>query len=171
MFIDFRERGMIRKRERERDRCERNIDWLPPTCTPMGDQTCKPFCIGWHSNKLRNPARVGVDIIKKYETEIIRSSCTHSQILPPFFIPSLNVNHLWRLLLLTISVLPHCNDCVINQQFVSMPDSPLTDEHLKTEDVTYLLSELSIMQKVDAELILAQNSKATTKISSLTKSA
>ena len=52
-----------------------------------------------------------------------------------------------------------------------MPDSPLTDEHLKTEDVTYLLSELSIMQKVDAELILAQNSKATTKISSLTKSA
>ena len=32
MFIDFRERG----RERER---ERNIDWLPPVCAATGGQT------------------------------------------------------------------------------------------------------------------------------------
>ena len=66
MFIDFRER----RRDRQRQVCEKNINLLPPVCDPTRDQThnlvmcpdweskLQPFwCVGQCSNQLAHPAR------------------------------------------------------------------------------------------------------------------
>ena len=41
-----------RKRGRETSMCERNIDWLPLLCAPIGDQTHNlSMCRDWESNQ------------------------------------------------------------------------------------------------------------------------
>ena len=67
MFIDFKERG--RKREREKHRCERETSILPHAPQPgvqpatwihvlSRDWISVFWCMGWCSNQLNHPARV-----------------------------------------------------------------------------------------------------------------
>ena len=40
IFSLLREKEREREGEGEREKCERNIDWLPSICNPTRDQTC-----------------------------------------------------------------------------------------------------------------------------------